>query len=95
MSDTVQQWRRKDTGVVVEAVQITKENVQYVADWCVGQEVEEIDALDTSKRYVGINFISWDGMARASEGDYIIKDPVGNFISRWPHAFEENFERVE
>lgn len=91
----MQLWRRKDTGAEVQAVQLRKDNVQEVADWCTGQEVKEIDALDSSKTYVGLNFISWDGMARASEGDYIILDPMGNFISRWGHAFEEAFERVE
>lgn len=95
MGDTVQLWRRKDTGAEVEAVQLTKENVKEVADWCTGQEVTEIDSLDNTKSYVALNFISWDGMARASEGDYIILDPMGNFLSRWGHAFEEAFEKVD
>ena len=90
----MQLYRRKDTGAEVEAIQLTKENIQEVAEWCVGQEVKEIDSLDNSKTYVGLNFISWDGMARASEGDYIIKDPLGNFISRWGSSFEETFEKV-
>ena len=91
----MQRYKHKETGVEVEAVQLTKENASEVADWVVGKEVEEIDALDASRHYVGLNFISWDGMARASEGDYIIKDPVGSFLSRWPEAFEANFEKVE
>lgn len=91
----MQQYRRKDTGAIVEAVQLRKDNVSEVANWCVGQEVEETDALDPDKKYVGVNFISWDGMARASESDYIIKDILGNFVSRWPQPFEEAFEKVE
>lgn len=87
--------RSSDGAPEFEAVQLTKENVHEVAHWCVGQEVEEIDALEPDKRYVGLNFLSWNGMHRASEGDYIIKDALGDFHSRWPDSFEQSFERVE
>lgn len=82
-------------GVTVHAVQLTKDNVHEVAEWCTGQEVVEIDALDNTKTYVGLNFIGWAGMERASEGDYIIKDNLGDFHSRWPTSFEQYFEKME
>ena len=90
----MQRYINKATGDEVEAVQLTPQNIHEVADWCTGQEVEEIDALDNTATYVGLNFLSWNGAIRASEGDYIIKDGLGTFHSRWPHAFEENFEKV-
>lgn len=91
----MQRYRRSETGAEVEAIQLTKDNITEVADWCTGQEVKEIDSLDPSKTYVGLNFISWDGVARASESDYIIKDELGYFHSRWPHAFDNDFEKVD
>lgn len=96
----MQKYRRREAAVhlplqgVVEAVQLTHENVHEVVEWTGGQEVTEIDALDSSRTYVGVNFKSWDGMCRASEGDYIIKDGTGTFHNRWPIPFEENFEEV-
>lgn len=90
-------YRRKEEPLVdteVEAVQLTATNVGEVVAWCRGVQVEEIDALDATKKYVGVNFSSWNGIQRASEGDYIIKDALGDFHSRWPQAFETQFERV-
>jgi len=78
---------------VVEAVQLSKENVREVAEWCTGKEVEEIDALDSTKRYVGLNLLTFQGMARASEGDYIAKDNLGDFHIRWAENFTQNFEK--
>jgi hypothetical protein len=93
----MQSFRKRDseTGVLVEAVKLTSENVKQVADWCNGTEVKEIDALDSSKTYVGINFLSWEGLARASEGDYIVKDHLDEFHTRWAVNFEDQFEAVD
>ena len=79
----------------IRAIQLTKENVKEVAVWCGGREVEEIDALDPEKTYVGLNLSSWSGMVRASEGDYIIKDSLDTFHVRWPGEFEHQFKKVE
>jgi len=79
----------------IEAVQLTKGNVHEVAEWCTGKEVTEIDALDPTKTYVGINVILWDGLGRVSEGDYLIKDALGEFHVRWADNFERDFGKVE
>ena len=97
----MQQYKRKLPDLdgfihtTVEAIQLTHDNVTEVADWCTGKEVKEIDALDPKKSYVGLNFLSWNGIVRASEGDYIIRDALGGFHYMWPQRFEENFEKVE
>lgn len=90
------EWRKRDSpeAPTVEAVQLTKENVREVAEWCTGKEITEIDSLDPDKKYVGLNFLSWEGMTRAHEGDYIIKDSLGQFTWRWPENFEQSFEEV-
>lgn len=85
----------KQTGREVEAVLLTKENVAEVVAWCDGHQVEEVDALDPDKKYVGINFDSWQGRARVSEGDYLVKDPLGDFLVRWSEEFEAQFEKKE
>jgi hypothetical protein len=92
----MQKYRKRDNpkAGVIEAVKLTKENVSEVAEWCTGQEVEEIDALDPSIRYVGLNFIAWDGVTRASEGDYIVRDAISEFHLRWADNFERDFEKV-
>jgi hypothetical protein len=79
-----------------EAIQLLPENVNEVMAWIDGTvtQVEEIDSLDPTKRYVGVNFTSWRGPDRASEGDYICKDGLGDFHVRWAENFEHTFEEV-
>lgn len=87
--------RNNPTATIVEAVQLTKESLREVVGLCKGNVVEETDALDPTKKYVGVNFLGWDGMTRASEGDYIIRDAMGDLHVRWPNVFETDFEKVE
>lgn len=87
-------YRRKDKDIFVLAVQLTKANVKEVAEWCSGQEVREIDAVNPSNVFVGINLDVWEGRARASEGAYIIQDDIGFFHIRNPGEFEAKFEPV-
>jgi hypothetical protein len=68
-----------DVVLEVEAVQLTKENAGEVTNWCDGFMVLEHDALDNDKTYVGINVPTTIGKRRASEGNYIIKHPSGEF----------------
>ncbi len=87
-------YRRRDKDIFVLAVQLVKANVKEVAEWCSGQEVREIDALNASITFVGINLETWDGRKRASEGDYILQDDLGHFHIRHISAFESGFEPV-
>lgn len=89
-------YQDKNRGRFVTAVQLTKENAEDVAKWCSGHIVEEIDSLEPDKTYVGINLRAWHGdVARASEGDYILQDSLGEFLIRWPVEFESTFKKVE
>lgn len=85
-------WRKK--AVEIEANCLTKENAEAVALWCGGQLVEEIDALDSSARYVGINIPTLEGVMRASEGDYVIKGVQGEFYPCKPSIFAATYEKV-
>lgn len=86
-----QTWTHKTVGVEVQAIQLTHENVQDVADWCNGLEVRELDALDPTKEFVGINVPTFEGRVRASEGDYIVKDSKGGITVRKPRGFTSLF----
>lgn len=86
---------RRKAGGSVEVNRLTKENAIAVTLWCGGVQVEEIDVLDPGTKYVGINVPTLHGMARASEGDYIIKGEHGDF---WPckeDQFYSTYEKVD
>lgn len=56
----------------VTAERLTKSNVDELADLCKGLKVEEQDAQDPSKTFVGINVPSRRGNRRLSEGDWLV-----------------------
>lgn len=92
----MQSYRQKENPAAgtVEAVQITKENVSEVAEWCCGKEVDAFDAMH-NERIASINLLTVvDGVRRAEEGDYIVKDHIGGFHIRWEDNFERDFEKV-
>lgn len=78
-----------------EAVQLTSENQQEVAQWCHGQTVVEHDAEDYDITYSAINVETFQGTVRASEGDYIYKGASGHFYVRRPGIFARSFKEVE
>lgn len=84
-------WRKKP--VTVHANLLTKDNVEAVAIWCGGQQVEEIDPF-TEDRFVGINIPTLEGVMRASEGDYVIKGVQGEFYPCKPDIFTATYEKV-
>lgn len=84
------QYRKKP--VVVEAIQLSKDNVEEVATWCGGAIAEEIDPTDDEKRFVAINVPTLEGVMRASEGDYVIKGVKGEFYPCKPEIFQATYE---
>lgn len=81
--------------VVVEAQKLSPENADKLAEWCGGLKVEELDAVDSSKTYVGINIPTLEGNMRASEGDYIVKGTRGEFYPVKEGPFADTFDKVE
>lgn len=80
--------------VQVEAMLLTKENAQEVADWCKGTIVTEYDAHDPTTEYVGINFPTPEGNKRVSEGQYLVKSPGGNFVRHSAGFFTTMFNPI-
>jgi hypothetical protein len=65
---------------LIEAVQLTKENLEEVLEWSGGFEVEEIDALNHELKFVGLNVVTALGPRRCSEGEWLIKNKDGWFF---------------
>lgn len=88
-------YRRKDGEPGdVHVNQLTKDNATELTLWCGGVQVEEMDAFDASKKYVGINIPTQFGIQRASEGDFIVRGDNGDFWPITPWRFEKIYERV-
>ena len=81
--------------VCVEAIKITPENVKTIVAWCGGQIVEEVDAMDSRNKFVGVNIPTFEGVMRGSEGDYIVKGIAGEFYPCKPGIFDATYELVD
>ena len=80
------------------AAQVTEENAAEVARWCKGLLVEEIDAVDPSKKYPAINVKTRDGeMMRAGVGDWVVETQIlpPQFLVETNHEFVLLCEEAE
>lgn len=71
--------------VVIEAAEVTYENVDEVAHWCDGYVTVP----------TGINIPTLEGVMLANMGDYVIKGVQGEFYPCKPDIFAATYERVE
>lgn len=89
----MQIWSQKPQELDVEAEKITKDNVETLAAWCGGYPVETFDAIIDRPTEVGINVPGLDGSVRATEGQYLVRNPVsGRFYARNAREFEAQFD---
>lgn len=89
--------RSRDGGVPpeLEAVRLTAENVDEVAAWVRdAHKIIEHDALDRDKTFVGLNIATHTGVRRASEGSWIVRDRLGDFLVLKPSLFEMLYVRA-
>lgn len=65
----------------VSALQVAQDTIAEIAVWSHGQVVKELISGEDPKKaeswMVGINVSTVDGMARASEGDFVFRDMAG------------------
>lgn len=86
-------WMLKNKiNVIVEAVQLTSENIQEIAEWTQGKIVEERDSI-TNRMYDGLNILTIAGYKRLSLGMYVVKFN-GNFYVARRHVFEKQYSRL-
>ncbi|MGA5589885.1 hypothetical protein ACPCF3_00590 [Enterococcus mundtii] len=76
--------------VVVEAIQLTDENLLEVKDWCNGELVPNAE-ISGYNLYVS----TLEGVMHADINDYIIQGVAGEFYPCKPDVFEKMYEVVE
>lgn len=74
----------------VQAVLLTRENLEEVAKWCGGDSVEVSKPGDPTDVYYGIDYPTLSGKARINLNHYLIRNEFGKFSS----LNKETFERV-
>lgn len=87
------QYKKKIGGVIIEAVKLTEDNIDKVANWCGAQVVEEHDALQHDTIFEALNVRTPNGRVRASQGYYVIR--VGrDFFVQNGTSFENMYDKV-
>jgi hypothetical protein len=76
--------------VVIEARQLTPENMAELAKWSGGK----IDEIGLRPEERAINIWTREGRMRASIGDFIIRGIKGEFYPCKPDIFEQTYELV-
>lgn len=84
-----------DSGIRVEAVQLTEENAHQVEAWTNGLLIEEHNALNHEITQPGINVPTALGNKRASLGSWILLTDAGQFFVNEEETFLRDFELVE
>lgn len=87
-------------GFRTEAMLLSKQNVDALAEWCDGFQVRTYDPTDSADEegQVGVNFFGVTGPDRVSEGQWLIKTghgvdgPIFKVMSQ--SAFHAEYERV-
>lgn len=77
--------------VVIDAWQLTKENVEVgIPAWI---DLDTVHIVDGDVLFAEI--VTLEGVMQASEGDYIIKGVQGEFYACKPDIFEQTYEVAE
>lgn len=77
MSDVIKHYQPKNN--IVEAAKVTPATVDEIARWCGGVVIAESDPFEPSKAFVGLNVPTVNGMERAGESAYVVRDGHGRF----------------
>lgn len=80
----------KKKPAVVEAMQLTSENLLEVKEWCDGELVP-----NTETREYDLCISNLEGITQANYGDYIIKGTDDEFYLRKAYIFEKIYEVAE
>ena len=89
MGINMTKYRKKP--VVIDAWQLTKENVECgIPGWI---NLDTVHIFDGDVLFAEI--VTQEGVMQASEGDYIIKGVKGEVYPCKPDIFEQTYEEVE
>lgn len=70
----------------VEAIQLTRTNVEFLANWCGGIVVRE------RQEYISLDIPNLFGALRVQVGDYLTKDEHGRFDRVSESEFESKYQ---
>lgn len=77
--------------VIIEAIQLTKENVVDVLTFC--NHAGNIVASNEDE--MGLSILTLEGTMTANTGDYIIKGVKGEFYPCKSDIFEQTYEEID
>lgn len=81
----------KKKPVVIEAIQLTKDNVVDVLSFCNSTR----NIVASNEDDMGISILTLEGTMLATTGDYIIKGIKGEFYPCKADIFEQTYEEVD
>ena len=82
-------------GVVYEAHQLTKDNAVELSGRSIAVIVHEIDPIDSTQVYVGLNVMGSGDAFRVSEGDYLLQNlETGRWVGVLAGFFERDYTEV-
>ncbi len=81
--------------VVIEAEQLTRENLSRLSDWCGGTWADLYGRGDRGEDISNVAIATLEGAMRANLGDWIIKGVKGEFYPCKNEIFEATYEPVE
>lgn len=90
---TVKKYR--NIPVEIEAMQLTRDNMADVAEWCGGKATESLASAPGRGLAEKVYILAQNEMMQADYGDYIIKDTQGEFYPCEPNTFADVFEEVQ
>ena len=73
--------------VIVEAIQLTRENAEKVTTWCGGR------LYDDKKGLLGIYIFNQPNVVRVNEGEFLVRSSHGEFVAYTKEHFEAIFTR--
>jgi hypothetical protein len=80
--------------VVVEARELTKENVNEIAEWCGGDATSENVLNGVGRNGLAMVIYTLEGAMIAREGDFIIKGVAGEFYPCRSDIFQDTYEDI-
>ena len=89
---SVKKYRKKP--VEIEAMQLTDENVDDVAEWCGEKAAPSLVPWAGRGLKEVLNIFTLEGKMQADCGDYIIKGVQGEFYPCKPDIFAATYEEV-
>lgn len=92
MSATPVKYRKKP--VVIDAVELTRDNSREVAEWCEGTVGTFVDPKDYRETARGVIIGTLEGEMRALPGDYVIRGVQGEFYPCKPDIFAATYEEA-